>query len=41
MLENEDLRDEIEAALLWEERKDEESRPLREFLAAPEGKPGE
>jgi hypothetical protein len=34
LLENEDLRDEIEAALLWKERKDEESRPLREFLSS-------
>ena len=35
MLENEDLRDEIEAALLWEERKDEDSVPLRSILSTP------
>jgi len=33
MLEDEDLRDEIEAVILWEERKHEQSRPLREILA--------
>ena len=41
MLENEDLRDEVEAALLWVERKDEESRPLREFLSSLDEKSDE
>jgi len=41
MLENEDLRDEVEAALLWDERKDEESRPLREFLSSLDEKSDE
>ena len=36
MLENENLRDEVEAALLWEERKDEDCKPLREFIASME-----
>ncbi len=29
----EDLREDVEAALLWEQRKDEPRRPLRAFLA--------
>lgn len=33
LLETEDLREDVEAALLWEERKDEPSRPFREYLA--------
>jgi hypothetical protein len=33
LVEAEDLREDVEAALLWEQRKDEPRRPLREFLA--------
>jgi protein involved in sex pheromone biosynthesis len=34
LLENEDLRDEVEAVLLWEERKNEDSLPLGDVLAS-------
>ena len=33
LLEDESLREEVEAALLWSARKDEPKRPFREFLA--------
>jgi len=33
LLETEDLREDLEAVLLWEERRDEPSRPFREYLA--------
>jgi hypothetical protein len=41
MLEDEDLRDEVEAALLWEERKDGGRSPLRDLLPSLGIKPGE
>ncbi|MCC6158185.1 MAG: hypothetical protein IT350_09030 [Deltaproteobacteria bacterium] len=34
MLNDEDLRDDVEAALLWEERKGEDSRSLRDVLSS-------
>ena len=33
LLEDEDLREDVEAAILWEERKDEPHRSFREFVA--------
>ncbi len=33
LLETESLREDLEAVLLWEERKDEPSRPFRDYLA--------
>ena len=33
LLETETLREDLEAVLLWDERKDEPSRPFREYLA--------
>jgi len=33
LLEDKSLREEVEAALLWEARKDEPRRPFREYLA--------
>jgi hypothetical protein len=32
IIEDENLREDVEAALLWEERKDEPRRPFREYL---------
>lgn len=36
ILEDEKLREDVEAALLWEERKDEPRRPFRDYLAEHE-----
>ncbi len=33
MLKNKDLREDIEAALLWDERKDQPSRDLKDIMA--------
>jgi len=33
LVEDGDLREDLEAALLWEQRKDEPRRPLRSYLA--------
>jgi len=33
LIEAEDLREDIKAALIWEQRKNEPRRPFREFLA--------
>ena len=33
ILEDEKLREDVEAALLWEERRDDPKRPFREYLA--------
>ena len=46
MLQNEDLREDIEAAVLYEERKDEPSRALEDIMAdwnddIAEGRPAE
>ena len=38
LIRDDELMEDMEAALLWEQRKDEPSRPLREYLAEREAR---